>query len=62
MVCSKNQAEIDAHTNITDGELLQPNAKPGDIRFLDSNGDGVFDEGRPHHHRRSYSFLDGQST
>ncbi|MEZ4952467.1 MAG: TonB-dependent receptor [Saprospiraceae bacterium] len=39
----QNQAEIDAHTN-TDGELLQPNAKPGDIRFLDSNGDGVFDE------------------
>lgn len=39
----QNQAEIDAHTG-TDGALLQPNAVPGDIRFVDINNDGVFDE------------------
>ena len=39
----QNEAEVNAHTN-ADGELLQPNAKPGDIRFLDSNGDGIFNE------------------
>ncbi len=39
----QNQAEIDAHTG-TDGLLLQPDAVPGDIRFLDTNEDGVFDE------------------
>lgn len=35
----QNEAEIQAHTS-PDGELLQPNAKPGDIRFIDYNGDG----------------------
>lgn len=39
----QNQAEIDAHTG-TDGTLLQPNAVPGDLRFLDINNDGVFNE------------------
>ncbi|MFK7949690.1 MAG: SusC/RagA family TonB-linked outer membrane protein [Saprospiraceae bacterium] len=39
----QNQAEIDAHTG-TDGALLQPDAVPGDIRFVDVNGDGAFDE------------------
>lgn len=38
----QNQQEVDqwnaAHNNI------QPNARPGDIRFLDVNGDGVLDE------------------
>lgn len=34
----QNQAEIDAY--VKDGNLIQPNAKPGDIRFKDSNGDG----------------------
>ena len=28
----------------SDGELLQPNAQPGDVRFKDMNGDGVIDE------------------
>ncbi len=39
----QTQDDINAHTN-ADGELLQPNARPGDIKFLDTNGDGVFNE------------------
>ncbi|MEM1319648.1 MAG: TonB-dependent receptor [Bacteroidota bacterium] len=39
----QNQAEVDAHTN-TDGEPLQPEAAPGDIRFVDFNQDGILDE------------------
>lgn len=39
----QNQGEIDAHTG-TDGQLLQPDAVPGDLRFVDVNNDGVFDE------------------
>jgi len=35
----QTQDEIDNHVN-GDGELLQPSAKPGDIKFLDTNGDG----------------------
>lgn len=35
--------EVNAHVN-KDGELLQPNARPGDIRFKDINNDGVIDE------------------
>jgi TonB-linked SusC/RagA family outer membrane protein len=40
-----NQAEIDAYTftNATTGvrTLVQPGAKPGDVRYADTNGDGV---------------------
>jgi len=35
----QNQAEIDAHSK--DGNLIQPDAAPGDMRFKDQNGDGV---------------------
>lgn len=35
----QNQAEIDAHTN-KNGELLQPWARPGDVRYVDTDGDG----------------------
>jgi TonB-linked SusC/RagA family outer membrane protein len=38
----QNQEEVFSHLN-ADGELLQPKAKAGDIRFLDVNGDGVID-------------------
>lgn len=38
----QNQAEVDKHSN-TEGKKLQPNARPGDIRFADTNGDGVLD-------------------
>ena len=34
--------EIDAHAK--DGEPIQPNAAPGDIRFVDHNNDGQIDE------------------
>lgn len=33
-----SQAEIDAYQK--NGVLIQPNAQPGDIKFLDKNGDG----------------------
>ena len=38
----QSQAEIDAYKNAK-GDLLQPDAKPGDIKFADVNGDGVID-------------------
>ena len=36
----QTQAEIDAYKN-KDGDLIQPNAVPGDIKFEDANGDGA---------------------
>ncbi|MFH4966214.1 TonB-dependent receptor [Gaetbulibacter sp. M235] len=36
----QNQAEINAYTNDTGG-LIQPLAKPGDFRWVDTNGDGT---------------------
>ncbi|MDN3693489.1 TonB-dependent receptor [Chryseobacterium tructae] len=39
----QNQAEIDAYRN-ANGELIQPKAKPGDFKRLDTNGDGVIDD------------------
>lgn len=39
----RTQAEIDAHKN-KDGDLLQPDAKPGDLRFVDVNQDGAIDD------------------
>jgi hypothetical protein len=38
----QSQAEIDAHKGKT-GQLLQPWAKPGDIRYVDVDDDGVLD-------------------
>ncbi len=35
----QNQAEINAYTNASGG-LIQPNARPGDFRWQDLNGDG----------------------
>lgn len=41
----QNQAEIDAHS--LNGNSIQPFAKPGDIKFIDINGDGkITDEDR----------------
>lgn len=37
-----SQAEIDAYTNKS-GQLIQPNAKPGDFKWADINGDGKID-------------------
>ncbi|HEX7756126.1 MAG TPA: TonB-dependent receptor [Niabella sp.] len=39
----QTDAEAAAYVN-KDGERLQPDAKAGDIRFRDANGDGVIDE------------------
>ena len=39
----QNQAEIDAYVN-DKGEKIMPNAVPGDVRFVDVNKDGKFDE------------------
>lgn len=36
--------EVNAHVG-SNGELLQPNAQPGDIRFKDLDGNGSIDEG-----------------
>lgn len=41
----QSSGEVDAHNaQGADGELLQPYAVPGDIRFKDSNGDGYLDD------------------
>ena len=39
----QNLAEIAAYTNSTGG-LIQPNALPGDVRFVDLDGDGVISD------------------
>lgn len=39
----QSDAEAEAYTN-KDGDMLQPDAKAGDIKFRDANGDGVIDE------------------
>jgi len=38
----QNQSEVFQHIGST-GKVLQPNAKPGDVRFVDVNGDGKID-------------------
>jgi len=39
----RNQKEIDDHKN-SQSVIIQPDAKPGDIRFVDFNDDGVISE------------------
>ncbi|HAN78657.1 MAG TPA: SusC/RagA family TonB-linked outer membrane protein [Bacteroidales bacterium] len=39
----QNDAEVAAHKSST-GALIQPNAKPGDFRFVDFNEDGKIDD------------------
>ncbi|MFV8280766.1 SusC/RagA family TonB-linked outer membrane protein [Christiangramia marina] len=39
----QNQTEINSHSGET-GSLLQPNAVPGDLRFVDKNQDGVLND------------------
>lgn len=38
-----SQEEIEAHRD-KNGQLIQPNASPGDIRFVDANGDGMISD------------------
>ncbi|MCX6328118.1 MAG: TonB-dependent receptor [Bacteroidia bacterium] len=37
-----DQAEVDAYVN-KDGDPIQPGAEPGDVKYVDVNGDGIFD-------------------
>lgn len=39
----QNQSEINSYVN-SEGKLLQPNARPGDLRFVDVNKDGSVSE------------------
>lgn len=39
----QNQTEVNSHTDDF-GNRIQPNARPGDIRFIDQNGDGILDD------------------
>lgn len=39
----QNQAEVDGYVN-SNGEKYQPEAKPGDVRFVDHNQDGKIDD------------------
>ena len=36
----QNQSEVDGYVN-EEGELIQPNASPGDFKFVDANNDGI---------------------
>lgn len=38
----QNKYEINSHTN-EHGDIMQPYARPGDVRFVDTNNDGVID-------------------
>lgn len=38
----QNQAEVNGYVN-GNGQKIQPNAKPGDFRFVDTDGNGVID-------------------
>ncbi|HEX8040015.1 MAG TPA: SusC/RagA family TonB-linked outer membrane protein, partial [Chryseosolibacter sp.] len=39
----QNEAEVAAYTN-PEGTLIQPNAKPGDLRYVDQDDNGVINE------------------
>ncbi|MDP9347836.1 MAG: SusC/RagA family TonB-linked outer membrane protein, partial [Gemmatimonadota bacterium] len=39
----QSEAEVQAHKN-SKGKLIQPRAKPGDIRFMDLNDDGLIND------------------
>ncbi|HCO67800.1 MAG TPA: SusC/RagA family TonB-linked outer membrane protein [Dysgonomonas sp.] len=39
----QNQGEVDAYVN-DKGEKMQPDARPGDVRFVDFNNDGIIDD------------------
>ncbi len=39
----QNQTEINSHST-NEGTLIQPNAQPGDLKFVDQNEDGRIDE------------------
>lgn len=41
----QNQAQIDAYVN-SSGAKIQPNAKPGDFKFVDADGNGVIESSK----------------
>lgn len=44
----RTQEEVLAHTN-SEGKIIQPDAQPGDVRFIDANDDGMItDQDRQH--------------
>ena len=44
----RSDAEVQGHTN-SGGTLIQPNAKPGDVKFIDFNDDGQITEADRQH-------------
>lgn len=39
----QTEADVKAYTN-AEGSVIQPDAQPGDLRFVDTNGDGMIDD------------------
>lgn len=39
----QNSNDVETHTT-ADGKMIQPNARPGDVRFVDQNGDGILND------------------
>lgn len=39
----QNQTEINAHSS-ENGQLIQPDAQPGDLKFVDTNNDGILND------------------
>ena len=39
----QTEADVKAYTN-AEGTVIQPDAQPGDLRFVDTNGDGMIDD------------------
>lgn len=39
----QSEEEVASHTS-SEGELIQPNAQPGDVRYIDRNDDGVIND------------------
>jgi TonB-linked SusC/RagA family outer membrane protein len=40
----QTEAEVLAHRSAAEGVLIQPGARPGDVRYVDQNGDGVISD------------------
>jgi TonB-linked SusC/RagA family outer membrane protein len=39
----QNQSQVDSHVG-TEGKLIQSKAKPGDLKYIDQNGDGILND------------------
>ncbi len=56
----QNMDEVNAHVN-SNGELLQPNAEPGDVRFVDFDNNGVLNDDDRTMIGKGYARLDVRS-